>query len=66
MGDIFNNVLVYVIAMHFVLSGVDKGLELLLDKIPGDTDKKIWEWVHKAVLFLKGVIDFMQGNRQHK
>ena len=54
------------LSLNAVLSGVAFALEKLDELIPGDTDKKVAAFLRKVVKFLRGLVDFLGSNKEHK
>ena len=61
-----DTIVMWVIALNFLLSGIGKALDVVKDKTKGKADNKAADVVHKATNVLQKVVDFASANRSHK
>lgn len=65
-GGVVGTVVLVAMVLNFVLSGISKGLEAIMDKTATQADNKAFAIVNKIAAVLQKIIDWTSANRAHK
>lgn len=63
-GGLVATIVLASIALNFVLSGIQKALEIIKDKTASKVDNVLYDFVTKAVTVLQKIVDWGSANRK--